>query len=408
MASSVSKIFTARTNIILYVLLLIITPFLMLQHYLQDAIGMLSDFSLYIGKLRIPIVVAAVIVLAVTMTIYHRRKLTLKKWIVWLIIFSMWLLGQESTDYYLDMPFYQLQHNWHYIAYSIFAFIGYRYFARKKISQTKLIISIYITAMCVSTFDEAMQIFLSSRVFDISDIAKDLWGALMGTLYVLFIYNDSEIYKGWKIRQKSLKEYFKKPLSLLVVLMIATYILLFVSSILAEVEYGLIVIAITIALSFFILIIIHATRTFKGRIIVSIIFGLVMALLAHSLVINFNKNITHNKPGITVYRGIPIPYFDILIFENGGFRLVDKKTFFNQTDIRFLFTKASNILLIGSGEERKPRMGFPEDLESQFVFNNETMKPLQVIILPTEEACQVYNRLRSEGKKVVFIIHNTK
>jgi len=111
---------------------------------------------------------------------------------------------------------------------------------------------------------------------------------------------------------------------------------------------------------------------------------------------------------MVVYRGVPIPYFDFMIFENGCFRPVDKKAYFNHPDINFFFTKASNILLIGSGQEAIPRMGFREDLTSQFIYNEVTGEPLQVIILPTEEACGVFNRLKREKKKVVFIVHNTK
>ncbi len=39
----------------------------------------------------------------------------------------------------------------------------------------------------------------------------------------------------------------------------------------------------------------------------------------------YNGNIIYNTKGLIVYKGIPIPYFDIMIYPNGTFRLVDKK-----------------------------------------------------------------------------------
>ena len=409
MSALPGRFFTPRVNLSLYSLLLIITPFLMLQNYLQDAIGMLSAWSYSIGGKDIPFVLTAFILFILFLFYRFRRSLTLKNLAVWIIIFSMWLIGQKTSDYYLNMPFYQLQHNWHYFAYGIFSFLAYQVFSTRFSNPAKIIIRIYLMAMAISTFDEMMQVFISSRIFDISDIAKDLWGVLMGSIYIFFIYIDHGFLKRrWKIREKRVRDYLNNPQAILVLLMIYTYILLFVSSTLTEVEYAFHVVFISVSLFLLVFFVIHASRTKAGKIVFSLIFSILIILLVHSVIRNWDKGITHNKPGITVYKGIPIPFFDIMIFENGWFRLVDKKVSFNQGDKRFFYEKASNILIIGCGEERKSRMGFPEDLESQFVFNNISNRGLQVIILPTEEACKVFNRLKKEEKQVLFIIHNTR
>ena len=109
-----------------------------------------------------------------------------------------------------------------------------------------------------------------------------------------------------------------------------------------------------------------------------------------------------------VYKGIPIPYFDIMIFPDGTFRLVDKKIYFNQKDkVNRIFKYANDILLIGSGENGEGGMGFiDEQRETQFIFNSQKKLPLQVIVLKTPDACKEFNLLNKKGYDVMFIIHN--
>ncbi len=403
------KLFSARLNLILYSLLLVFTPFLLLQNYLQDAVGIFSNLSYNIGSQEIPFVLSAFVLFVLVLIYKFRKSFSIKRIKVWLIILLMWIIGQQTSDYFLNVSFYDLQHNWHYFAYGIFAVLAYQSLSLKELSTAKIIYSIFLRALLISTFDETIQIIISSRVFDISDIAKDLWGVLMGTMLILFVFKDSDILnKGWSIREKKVKNYIKNPLGLLILLIIFTYILLFVSSLLTEAKYGFNIVFITLIIFLIIFFIIHKTRTKAGKIVFAVIFGILFLLQVFSFTKNFNKNITYNKTGITVYKGIPIPYFNILIFENGGFRLVDKKIVFNQMDIKFLFEKASNIIVIGCGEDEKGRMGFSEDLKSQFIYNSKKGRALQVIILPTAEACTTFNRLKRENKKVVFLLHNTE
>ena len=403
-----NRVFTPRVNLTLYSLLLLITPFMMLQNYLQDAIGMLSDWSFTAGGVKIPYLVAAFTIFIVVMFYVFRKSVTRRRMLVWGIIILMWILGQQISDFYLDIPFYQLQHNWHYFAYGIFSFLAYQLFSTKQKSPAGIILRVFFMAMLIATFDEIAQVFISSRIFDLSDVAKDLWGVIMGLLFLFFIYNDPSaiLKKGWRIRERKLADYLKNPVALIVWLMIFSLILLFVSSSLTDSKYAVNVVFISLLIFLVVFFIVHLTRTKSEKRFFGVIAGLLIIVFVVSLVRNHDRNITYHKTGLTIYRGLPIPYFDIMIFENGWFRIVDKKDFFNNTDIRFLFKKASNILLIGSGEEAKPRMGFPEDLESQFVFNKETGRGLQVIIQPTEEACKVFNRLKKEKKDVLFIILN--
>ena len=96
-----------------------------------------------------------------------------------------------------------------------------------------------------------------------------------------------------------------------------------------------------------------------------------------------------------------------MIYPDGLPRLVDKKHFFNNQDKKFFLDHEPSILLIGSGWAGKGGKGFNKEDGTYFTFSSLTIKSTQVIILKTQEACKLYNRLRREGKNVLFIIHNT-
>jgi len=409
MSSLKKSFFLPKLNIFLYSILLIVTPFLFLKNYLQDAIGQFSRWSINIGFVQIPIVFTVFVLAVAILIFYYRKHITALKTTILGIVFLLWGLGQYSSDHYLDAKFYDLQNNWHYLAYGIFAFLVQQFLISKKYSLAKNILITFFLALGISTFDEIVQFFLSNRVFDISDIAKDLWGVIMGMIVFYLIINTKENKISiTKIRQKELKDYLNAPFSLLVLLLIFTYILLFISSFLSDVKYAVFVVLISIGLFLLFLFIIHKTYSKKNRIIALAVISILLLTQITSFIINYNKGITYNSYGLIIYKGIPIPYFDFIICENGMIKLVDKKNNFNQTDIKYLYKQASNILIIGSCENENERMGFPELLKSQFVFNHVINEAIQIIILPIDEACKTFNRLKKENKTVAFVIHNTE
>jgi hypothetical protein len=95
-----------------------------------------------------------------------------------------------------------------------------------------------------------------------------------------------------------------------------------------------------------------------------------------------------------------------MIYSNGSFRLVDKKHFFNQRDRDFLMKQKSDIIMIGSGSDGLGGKGF-SDPQHLFLFNKWSGTGTQVIIQRNSEAIQTFNRLKSEKKNVLFVIHNT-
>ena len=403
------------THLILYILLLIVTPFLLQLHHLQPAIGMLSRLSIHIGKLKFPVVLSIVFIFVIFLIIKYRKQLTRLNIFTFLFVIFMIFLGQSSTDYYLNSSFYDLQSNWHYLAYAIFAYMIYRFYKWKKLQAKQIILNTFITALCISTFDEIFQLFMTNRIFDISDIAKDLWGTIIGLIIIFIVIEKGRMIKSdnhpkknlykpvWRIRHRKIKDYFIQPFSLLFLEIIFTYILLLFSSLLTDASCRKFAVLFTIIGFLIFFFILHNSQKKIFRII---FIGLICIQII-SFIIFFNQNIVYSSKRLTIYKGIPIPYFDIMIYPNGTFRLVDKKMVFNERDRRTIYQEAEDILLIGNGYEGKGGKGFPKETEMQFIFNPAKKKGLQIIILKTPEACKEFNRLKQEGYNVLFINHTS-
>ncbi len=110
----------------MFAILLFATPFILLRNFLQEAIGSVSRFSFGILGMEIPFVVAIGIILAIALVIALRRYITIYRVLAVAAVVLMVALAQKSTDYYFNHKFYDLQQNWHYIAYGLFAFMMFR------------------------------------------------------------------------------------------------------------------------------------------------------------------------------------------------------------------------------------------------------------------------------------------
>ncbi len=408
MVKKKKKTYSPLINLVMYVMLLVATPFLLLQNYLQTFIGKLSIYSFTFIGINIPFVVVLALILAITLIVKNLKHLSKFRIISIGVAILLMIIGQKLSDFYFNHEFYELQHNWHYFAYGIFAYVAYRFYKSKNVSDAKIILFTFFTAISASTFDEFIQIHISSRIFDIGDIGKDMWGTIIGMFFIFFVVKKGEIIReSWKIREKKLRDYLKNPLSVLFFEMIFTVMLLAVSSQLTNFEYlgYSILISIIIFLIFFFIFHFSQKKLFI-RIIISLL--IIYILVQGFFFVKYRKEgITYNSYGITVYKGIPLLFFDVMIFENGAFRFVDKKHDFNFRDKRTIYHYSTDILLIGSGEDGLGGNGFPEKFKPQFVFSTDKLKPLQIIILKTPEACKKFNQLKKEGYNVLFIIHNT-
>lgn len=402
-----SKIFTPQLNRLLYTLLLIATPFLLLQNYLQSAIGSLSNLTWSIGETEIPVTVTVLLIFLIPVIILNFKKVNKTRILGWLIILLLFFIGQRSTDYYFNHQYYELQYNWHYFAYSIFAFINFRVIKKKGKTDSQIIINTFVMALAISTLDELLQMPLSNRIFDIGDISKDLWGTMIGLLFIYLILENGRIFKDNKfIEKKMISDIYQNPVSLLIALFIVSYIFMVVASLITETEYLFAAVLTTIVLSILIISISYYLRKKKTRPYAMTLVLIIIAGLIISFSINFNRDIVYGKNNLVIYKGIPVYFFDIMIYPDGSFRPVDKKTGFNQRDKNTIFSKCENILIIAEGTDGKGGKGFNEEALSQFFFDEQTMKNIQVIIQKNEDAILTFNRLKNEGKRPMLIYHN--
>jgi len=393
-------------HFIAYILLLIATPFFLLKNYMQSAIGQLSEFNFVLFDVNIPYILLLFILLITAFLIVYRKYLSGFRIISIIIIFVLIFIGHNSTDFYFNHKFYELQHNWHYFAYSIFVFFSYRWMKEIGIKTSKIILYTFVAAMVISTVDEAVQIPLSNRIFDACDIAKDLWGSIIGMVFIFFVIEEGKEFRGnWRINYPKLKGYLNSPFASFINLAIFSEILLLVTSLLSNINFLKPAIFISLLIFLIVFLIIYLLQYKISRIIVISVITLLLITLSFKYFNHDNKKIVQYKSGLIIYKGIPIPYFDIMIYNNGSFRLVDKKTSFNARDKRTIFNYAEDILIIGNTDKKNKIRGFNSDSKTQFAFNYKKGKALQVILQDIRNANKKYNELKTQGYNVVYIIH---
>jgi len=392
-------------NYYLYTLLLILTPFLMLQNFLQNAIGTASRATIKIFTWDIPITVIIAIIILLIISYFLRKWFSKKRLIVIGIIIIFFAIGQLTSDYYFGHHFYDLQHNWHYFAYGIFTYIAFRKLSVKQQPLYKIFYKIFLLSLSISLFDEIIQVFISSRVFDLSDVAKDLWGSIIGCIFVFFCMKEGKGIPNYTLRQSTLKKYITNPFSLFCLEVIFAYIFLFVSSQLTNEKYIFSVFFITLTLFVLAFLLIHVGRNKYLRWAVRGVFVIVICIVVYAAY-NGSPQTKFVSGGYIKYNGIPLLYFDYMIFPDGAFRIVDKKELFKGRDKQKIENLNPDILLIGTGTKGQGGKGWMDNESSQMVYNRFYNNVYQLIKLPNKKACETYNRLSEEGKKVLFIIYN--
>jgi len=285
----------------------------------------------------------------------------------------------------------------------------FRAFHIRGVSKATMIYASFFSALGLSIFDEFFQFFLSGRIFDVCDIAKDTWGAIMGLILVLFV---SETYGTIHVRQqsvwqKAIRGYLQDPLAVLVVTGLFSFNAVMISPLLTDHRNIGIFLIIFVTAFIIAILILHFSQYRLIRMTMIVLVIVIITGLAGSLIINRNTQINHSTYGLIVYKGIPVPFFDLLIYPNGFPRLIDKKHDFNFQDKQFMLDQKPFILLIGTGTRGLGGKGFMIEEGTTFLYNNHIEAGTQVILLETPEACKVFNRLKKAGKRVMFIIHST-
>ena len=375
----------------------------MCKYYLQNLIGSISESNFEIMGHSIKIVPLLFLIFFLFVIIISLKRINYFRLLSFAFILLVIYLGQNISDFYLGHSLHDIQNNWHYFAYTLLSYLMYRYLNSKKVVPAKIIFYTFFAAMIISTSDEMFQLQMTNRVFDLGDIGKDILGSVIGLILIFFIIeNGSIIRNGWHFRQKKISDYLKNPLSLLFLELVFTFIFLSFSSILTDkpLRFNAVIISLTFFVLFFIVFHLSVYKSVR-----SILLGLVVIQLV-SFAVFSRKDIIYNVKNIVIYKGIPIPYFDVMFFENGSFRLVDKKSFFRYVDLYTIKKYAKSILLLGSGENGEGGNGFAKKEKMQFTVNKETKNMLQVIILKNRDAVTMYNNLKKQNKKVVFVLHH--
>ena len=184
-----------------------------------------------------------------------------------------------------------------------------------------------------------------------------------------------------------------------------SFIFLYISSILTETRYNAIVVLITLAVFTLLFLFIHLLQFPKLRWVMGAIAGLLITLQVILFLTKKGDTLHYNKEGLVVYRGLPLPYFDVMINPNGTFRFVDKKEHFNSRDKLTILKKNADIIIFGTGDKLKKEIGFNKNMSSFFTYNSENTNVSQVIVMNTRNACEKYNNLNKLGYKVLLIIH---
>jgi len=393
----------------MYAGLLIMTPFIMLRHFLQDTIGMLSRLMIPLRDIQIPgvlvIAIAAVVALAVT----YRRQITKLRVIAALTGLAMVWFAQQIADYYFSHEFYDLQHNWHYIAYGLFAFMVFRDLRPRGVPLSVILFRTAVFAFACSIFDEFFQLHLSNRIFDLGDVGKDCWGSSVGiVMLALGVPEARDWLKNWyKIRHPHVRDYVQSVPSVIVFSCAFSFMLLVYGSLLSEQEYWWIVLSATAVTFVVFFALLHfSQRKWLGWSMAAV-GALAIVALAISFVYYRDDGFVYHGHNLVVYNGIPVPFFDLLVSTDGLVRPVDKKHFFNMRDNQFFLLRDPDILLIGTGYSGVGGRGFKINYGSVFQYNHFKNKMMQVIIVDTKQACEMFNRLQREGKRVLCVIHTT-
>lgn len=135
----------------------------------------------------------------------------------------------------------------------------------------------------------------------------------------------------------------------------------------------------------------------RNRCAVIVVALLVLLLLAPLASMAYPGTVTHSRFGLTVYGIVPVPALDISVGPHGGLWFRDKSHFISIDEVQPLLAPDVEVLVIGIGWHSAVRVDPAiEELEG-----------VEVHILPTPEAFDLFNSIVSTGRKVALIAHST-
>ena len=251
--------------------------------------------------------------------------------------------------------------------------------------------------------------FVNGRVFDLNDIAKDGWGAVVGLVVHLWIVHEGRTLGPEPLRPRRLADLLASTRAAFVLTLVFALLLLLVSSLLSDPGYLGWAMAVVAGLYVVFVAALRASSWRAGRWAVATLAALLVVGLGAARAAWPSDQTVRVERGLTLIRGFPVPLFDVLLLPGGGWRPMDKRHHFNPDDRRFLLSRRADVLVLATGFDGSGGGGFapPGARVSHFKYNPYTERPLQVIAMPTPDAIDVYNRLRREGKdQILLVVHH--
>ncbi len=140
------------------------------------------------------------------------------------------------------------------------------------------------------------------------------------------------------------------------------------------------------------------TRACKTkRCSVVILSLLVLLLLVPILSMVYPGKVTYSRFGLTVYGAIPVPTLDITVGTDGMLWFRDKSHYVSIEEVMALLSSDTEVVVIATGWQGAVRLGpAVEEIEG-----------IEVHVLQTPAAFELFNEYVSQGRKVVLIAHST-
>jgi hypothetical protein len=138
----------------------------------------------------------------------------------------------------------------------------------------------------------------------------------------------------------------------------------------------------------------HCKSNWHAVIVVALLIVLLLAPLASMA---YPGKVVYSRFGFTVYGIIPVPVLDITVGPRGGLWFRDKSHFISIDEVQPLLSPDVEILVVGIGWDSAVRV------DSAI----EQIEGIEIHVLPTPEAFDLFNRYVSEGRRVVLVAHST-
>lgn len=124
---------------------------------------------------------------------------------------------------------------------------------------------------------------------------------------------------------------------------------------------------------------------------------LALLLLVPTLSMFYPGKVTYSRFGLTVYGAIPVPSLDIIVRPGGLLWFRDKSHFISIEEVEPLLSPDVEVLVIGTGWHGAARV---DPAVQEF-------EGIEVHILQTPAAFELFNELVSSGRRVALIAHST-